>query len=84
MNLLAVMQEVVSHVVADVPEDPSAVYGSSSEPIIEEDGVCQLPEWCCKDDEQCRRHNKAISVHWKVMVDPMEQEVRGDANSIIR
>ena len=41
-----VVQEVVRAVVADVSKDTTAVDCHGSIPVVEEDGVGQLPEGC--------------------------------------
>ena len=63
MNSLFVMEEVMRHVIANVSEDATAVHSSCRVPVIEENGVGQLPEWSCENDEECGRHDQAKSVH---------------------
>lgn len=48
---VAVVQEVVCQVVADVSEDASAVERGSCVPVVEENGMCQFPEGRGEHDE---------------------------------
>lgn len=56
-------------VVANVSENTTGEDSQGGKPIIEEDGLRQLVEWCCEYHEQGRWHDKPVSVHGKVMVD---------------
>ena len=38
-NLLSMMEEIMGHVVGNVPKHPTAVYCHSSVPVIEEQGM---------------------------------------------
>jgi hypothetical protein len=76
-NILAVVQKIMRQVIADVPKYSSAEYRCCSMPVIEEDGMCQLPEWSRQCNEECRRHDKPILVHWKVVVNAMKEEMDG-------
>lgn len=44
----AVVQEVVCHIVAHVPENAAAVCDQRSIPVVKEDEVGKPPERCCK------------------------------------
>ena len=44
----------------------------------------ELVKRCCKGDEKGGWHNKAVLVHWEVVVDAVEEEVGCDSNAIIR
>lgn len=46
--------------------------------------MCELIERCCKRDKEDRRHNEAILIHWKVVVDTMEEEMGCDSNAVTR
>lgn len=46
-NLLAMVKEVVSQIVANVAEDTTTEYLYGREPIVEEDCMGQLPKWGC-------------------------------------
>jgi len=81
---LLVVEEIMRHVVADVAENTTTVHSRGSVPIIEEDGVGEVPEWRSENHEQRRRHDQAQSVHGKVMVDTVEQEVQRDSHTIVR
>lgn len=83
-NSLAMVEEVVCQIVAHVTEDTAAVYLHSREPVVEEDSMGQLPKWSCKEDKQCGWHDQSVLVHWKVVVDTMEQEVEGQTNAVVR
>ena len=41
----------MSEIIADVPEYPTTIYGDSSVPVVEEDGMGQFPEGGCERDE---------------------------------
>ena len=56
-------------VVADVPEDATAVDCYGSIPVVEENGVGQLPEGCGEDEEEGGWHDKTQAVHGEVVVD---------------
>ena len=79
----AVVQEVVCHIVAHIPKYTTAVCDQRSIPVVEKDEVGEPPERCCKGHEECRRHDETILVHWKVMVDTVEDEVQCNAHTII-
>lgn len=79
-----VMQEIVGKVVADVTEDAAAVHGRGGIPVVEEDGMGQLPERGREDHEEGRRHDETVPVHRKVVVDAVEEKVGGYAHTVIR
>ena len=71
-------------VVADVPGDAAAVHGSAHVPVLKKDKVCQFPE---RSGEGCKegwRHNEPKPVHWEVVMDAVEDEVSGYADSVVR
>lgn len=70
-----VVQEIVSEIVANVAKDAAAEYGRGHVPVPVKDGVGQLPEWSCQHDEEGGRHDEAIPVHGKVVVDTVQKEV---------
>lgn len=74
----------MGHVVADVSKDATTVYQQCCVPIVEENGVGQLPEGCGQNHKQCRRHDEAVPVHREVMMNAVEQEVEGEADAVIR
>lgn len=45
------MEEVMRHVIADVPKNTATVYHHSRMPIIRKDGMGKLVEWRSKDKE---------------------------------
>lgn len=83
-NSLPVVKEVVSHVIADVSEDTATVHQQCCVPVVEEDSMGQLPEGCCQDHKQCRRHDKAVPVHREVVMNAVEQEVKAEADAVVR
>ena len=44
LNLLAVVQEVMGEIIANIPEDTATEYRHSRVPVVIEDRMCQLPE----------------------------------------
>ena len=81
---LAVMKEVVGHVVADVAEDTATIHCQSSIPIVEEDSMSKLPEWRCQYNKESWGHDQAILVHRQVVMNTVEQEVESQSNTIVR
>lgn len=82
-DLLAVVKEIVSEIVADVSKDTATEDLQGCEPVVEEHCVGQLPERCSQNNEQRRWHNQAVLVHREVVMDTVEQEVQGEADSVI-
>ena len=82
-GLLAMVQEVMCEIIADVAEDSSAEHRRRRVPIVEEDGMSKLPEWGRKDNKQCWRHNKSVSVHRKIMMDTVKEEVSCNADPVV-
>ena len=83
VDLLAMMQEVMCHIVADVSEDSTAVHHDSRVPVVEENGMRELVEGTRQHDEQGRRHHEAVPVHRQVVVDTVEKEVERNSNPVI-
>lgn len=83
-DLLAMMEEIMGQIVADVPKDTAAVYQQRRVPIVKEDRMSQLPERRRQHDKQSRGHHESIPVHRQVMMDPVKQEVETESNSIVR
>lgn len=79
-----VMEEVMCQIVADVAKDTTAVDSSRDRPVVEEEELGKVPEGGGEDYKQSRWHDEAVFVHRQVMVNPMQQEVQGDAHSIVR
>lgn len=73
----------MSNVVANVPEDPATEYSYRRIPVIEEYYVCQFVEGCCEGNEECGRHDQAILVHGKEVVDTVKEEVSCDPNTVV-
>lgn len=78
------VQEIVGQVVANVSEDSAAKHRHGCEPVVEEDCMGQLPEGNSQDHEQCRGHNKAVPVHREVVVNTVEEEVKSQADTVVR
>lgn len=74
----------MGQLIADVAKDPSTKYSCCYVPIIEEYCIYELIERCCKSNEQNGRHGETILIHWKVVVDTMEEEMGCDTNAVIR
>lgn len=82
-NILSVVEEVVSKIIADIPENATTKYSSRCTPVIEEHSVCQLPERRRKDYKEGRRHDKPIPVHRQVVVNTVQEEVRSECNTVV-
>ena len=78
-----VVEEVVREVVADVAEDATAVDGDGGVPVVEEDGVRELPEGDGEDDEEGGWHDEAEAVHGQVVVHAVEEEVQGYEDAVV-
>jgi hypothetical protein len=83
-NSLAVVEEIVSQIIADVAKDTSTEHLNSREPVVEEDGMGELPERSCQNHKQCWGHDQSIAVHGQVVVNAVEEEVKGQTNSVVR
>ena len=77
------VEEVVSQIVERVAEDTTTVGSCRGVPVVEEHGVCKLPERCCKQCEQRRRHDQPVLIHGEVVMDAMEEEVQGESGAVI-
>ena len=73
----------MGQVVAHVAEDATAVDGDGGVPVVEEDGVCELVEGGGEDDKEGGRHDEAVPVHRKIVVDAVKEEVRCYADSVV-
>lgn len=83
MDILLVVEEVVRHVVACVSKDAATVRSQGRMPIPKDDGMSELPERCCQNDEKRGRHNESVLVHRQVVMDAVEEEVKGYANTVV-
>lgn len=83
MYIPLVVQEVVGAVVADVAEDATAVDCHGGVPVVEEDGVRELPEGRRKHEEQRRGHHEAQAVHWEVVVNAVKEEVKSERGAVV-
>jgi hypothetical protein len=84
IHLLSVVQEIVRQVIADVPEDATAKRCYSRVPVVIDDTVCEFPERCGEDEEHGGWHDEAVSVHGKIVVNAVEEEVKRDSDTIVR
>lgn len=57
MYLLLVVEEIMRHVVANVAKNTTTVHSRGSVPVIEEDGVGEVPERRSEKYEKRRRHD---------------------------
>lgn len=80
---LAVVQEIVSHVIANVAEHAATVYRQGRIPVVGKDSMGQFPERCSQDNEEGRGHHKSVFVHGQIMMDSVQQEMQSKSNSII-
>lgn len=78
------MQKVVRHVIAHVPEDTAAEDGLRGEEVVEEDRVREVPERRREGEEQRRRHDEPQPVHGQIVVDAVQEEVRCQRDSVVR
>lgn len=62
-TLLLVMQKVMCQIIADISKDSTAINCNSGVPVVEKDKVGEMPERCCKDEEESRWHNETVAVH---------------------
>lgn len=79
-----VVKEVMGHIVKDISKDTSAEDSNGHKPVPVENRMCQMPERGGQHDEEGRRHDKTVLVHGQVMMNTMEEEVHGNADSVIR
>ena len=56
-------------IVAYVAEYASAEHGDCCVPIVEEDCMCKFIKRCCENEEEGWRHDEAVFVHWKIVMD---------------
>jgi hypothetical protein len=78
-----VVKEVMRKIVADISEDTSTVGCYCSIPVVEKNGMSQLPERSSQSSEESGRHNKTVPVHGKIMVDTVKDKMKTDSYSII-
>ena len=57
------VQEIMRLVIHDVTKDPAAKNSGRCVPIPVKDSMGEFVERCGQDDEEGRRHDKAILVH---------------------
>jgi hypothetical protein len=79
-----VVEEIVSHVIADITKDATTVDCGRSIPVVGENSVCEIPERSCKQHKHGWRHDKSVPIHGQVVMDTVKQEVGNEAISVIR
>lgn len=62
------MKEVVCEVIADVAKDTARIHCGCGIPVVEEDGMRQLPEWRGKDNEEGGWHDQPVLVHGEIVM----------------
>jgi hypothetical protein len=82
-DILLVVEKVMGHVVASVTKDASTIRSQCRIPVPEDDSVCKFPEGCGKRDEECRGHDKPVLVHREIMMNAVEKEMQGNANTVV-
>jgi hypothetical protein len=51
---------------------------------VEEDGMGNLPERSSQCSKESRWHNETVSIHGKIMVDTVKNEMQTYSHSVIR
>ena len=74
----------MGQIIADVAKDSPTKHSCRCIPVVEEHCVCELVEWGCQSDKKCGRHDKAILVHWNVVVNTVKEEMGSDTDAIVR
>lgn len=77
------VEEVVCQVVHDISEYASTEYSGAHVPVEKKYGVGQFPERIRQGNKECRRHDKSIFIHRKVVVDAVKKEVQSDGHAIL-
>jgi hypothetical protein len=62
------MEEVVSHVIAYVAKDPSAVNCCGNMPVPVENDMGKFPKRSGQDHEESWRHHKSVLIHGEIVV----------------
>lgn len=74
----------MGQIIADVAKDTTTEHLYGRKPVVEEDGMGELPERSCQDHKQCWGHDQSITIHGQVVVNAVEEEVQGQTDSIVR
>lgn len=61
---VAVVEEVMCHVVTDITKYATTEDGRGDIPIPKEYKMGQFPEWCCEHYQEGWWHDQPESVHW--------------------
>ena len=83
-NSLAMVEEVMGQVIADVPKHATAEHLHSREPVVRKDCVGKFPEWSGQYEEKGGWHDESIAVHRKIVVDTVEEEVESQSDTVVR
>jgi hypothetical protein len=78
-----VVKEVVCHVIQGVTKHTASVRSCCRIPVVEEDSVRKLPEGRRERGKQRRWHDESVFVHRKVVVDAVEEEMKGNADAVV-
>lgn len=84
LGQIAVVQEVVCHVVAGVTKDTASIDGHSHVPVPVKDGEREMIKWVCQYEEQSGWHHQTVLVHGKIVMHTVQGEMQSNANAIIR
>lgn len=57
------MQKVMRQIIADISKDSTAINCNGGVPVVEKDKMSEMPEGCCKDEEEGRWHDETVAVH---------------------
>ena len=81
---LVMVQPVMRAIVADVAKNAAREDGDGGIPVVPEHCVCKLVERGGEHEEQSWRHDKSVFVHRQIMVDAVEDKMKGQENWMIR
>ena len=71
-HLLAMVQEVMGQIIADIPKNTATENSSCRMPIPIDDCMSKLVERGCQDHEESRWHHQAQLVHGQIVMDTMQ------------
>lgn len=77
------MQKVVCQIIANVAKNTTTIYRDSSVPVVEENGMSELPERRRQHNEESWWHDQSVLIHREVMVNAMEKEVKCDSYTVV-
>ena len=73
----------MGHVIQRVTKHTTGVCSCCRIPVVEEDSVCKLPEGCCQRGKQCGWHDESVLVHGEVVVNAVEEEMKGEGDAVV-